>query len=62
MQPWHAAATPIARGELVALLTGFEAPSLGIHAVYASRRHQTALMRAFLDFVVHSFDGTGGSS
>ncbi len=55
MQPQHAVTAPIARGELVALLPGFEPPSLGVHAVYASRRHQTALMRAFLDFVVERF-------
>ncbi|MFC4298046.1 LysR family transcriptional regulator [Castellaniella hirudinis] len=55
MQPRHAVATPIARGELVALLPEFEAPSLGIHAVYVSRRHQTALMRAFLDFTLDCF-------
>lgn len=59
MQPRHAAAAPIARGELVALLPEAEPPSLGIHAVYASRRHQTALMRAFLDFTVDRFAGTG---
>ncbi|MGB3424999.1 MAG: LysR family transcriptional regulator [Castellaniella sp.] len=55
MQPRHAVAAPLARGELVALLSGFEAPSLGIHAVYVSRRHQTALMRAFLDFTLDCF-------
>jgi DNA-binding transcriptional LysR family regulator len=62
MQPWFAAATPIARGELVALLPEAEPRPLGIHAVYASRRHQTALMQAFLEFIVHSFDGTGRPS
>ena len=59
MQPWYAAAGPVARGELVVLLPDAAPPALGIHAVYASRRHQSPLMRAFLDFTVERFARPG---
>ena len=59
LQPWYVASEPVARGELVVLLPDAEPPSLGIHAVYTSRRHQTPLMRAFLDFTAERFAQPG---
>ena len=38
-------------GALVELLQGFEGPSLPIHAVYPSRRHLSAKVRSFIDFL-----------
>ncbi|KQP14050.1 LysR family transcriptional regulator [Pseudorhodoferax sp. Leaf267] len=49
MQPLYAAAGPLARGELVALLPGHVAQPLGIHGIYASRRQMPAVLRAMLD-------------
>jgi DNA-binding transcriptional LysR family regulator len=42
-------------GRLVALLQGFVPPSSPIHAVYPSRRHLSAKVRAFVDFLVARF-------
>ncbi|WP_298013684.1 LysR family transcriptional regulator [uncultured Castellaniella sp.] len=55
LMPWPAAKAPVARGELEILLPEAEPQSLGIHAVYASREHQSVLMRRFLDFLVDAF-------
>jgi len=37
------------------LLPEFSLDELGIHAVYASRRQQPAIMRRFLDFLAECF-------
>ena len=42
-------------GELIELLPGFSLDELGIHAVYASRRQQPAIMRRFLDYLAECF-------
>ena len=39
-------------GKLVTLLEAYEEPMRGIHAVYPHRRHLSAKVRAFVDFLV----------
>lgn len=41
----------LAQGTLVPLLTEYELPALGIHAVFPSHRHLSAKVRSFIDFV-----------
>jgi DNA-binding transcriptional LysR family regulator len=42
-------------GRLVRVLEAYEAPEVGIHAVYPSRRHLSAKVRSFVDFVGERF-------
>lgn len=42
-------------GQLVALLDGYTSPELGIYAVYPSRAHLPAKVRAMLDFLSEAF-------
>jgi len=42
-------------GRLVALLPGFRPATAPIHAVYPSRRHLSAKVRAFVDFIAERF-------
>jgi DNA-binding transcriptional LysR family regulator len=42
-------------GRLKPILCGFEPPPLPIHVVYPSRRHLSAKVRAFADFLVERF-------
>jgi DNA-binding transcriptional LysR family regulator len=44
-------------GRLVRLLDGYESPAEGIYAVYPSRRHLSAKVRAFVDFLAARFGG-----
>ncbi|HVE49720.1 MAG TPA: LysR family transcriptional regulator [Casimicrobiaceae bacterium] len=46
----------IAAGALVRLLAGFAPPPLPIYAVYASRRHLSAKVRSFVDFLAGHFE------
>lgn len=43
-------------GQLVPLLTEYTSPELGIYAVYPSRAHLPAKMRAMLDFLSEAFE------
>lgn len=58
LEPDFIVGADIERGALKALLTGFAPPATPIHAVYASRRHLSAKVRAFVDFMVERFAGT----
>lgn len=49
-------------GRLVPLLTEFVSPSLDIWAVYPSRRHLSAKVRAFVDFLAERFRDLGEMS
>ncbi|WP_282347277.1 LysR family transcriptional regulator [Pseudomonas sp. PS01301] len=53
--PTYLAAPLVRKGELVALLPDYQPMTLSIHAVYASRRHVSAVLRAMLDFLVGRF-------
>ena len=44
-------------GRLVELLPGYRPPAIPIHAVYPSRRHLSAKVRAFVDFIATRFAG-----
>lgn len=56
LQPLYVAAPRIQRGELVQLLPDWEPTTLGIYGVYRDRRHQSAALRAMLDWLVEYFD------
>jgi len=51
LEPDFIVAPDIRAGRLVRLLTEFTPPAAGIHAVYPSRRHLSAKVRAFVDFL-----------
>lgn len=57
MLPTYYVAAELRRGELVPLLPDHEPESLGIHAVYLSRRHQPLALRLLVDFLVERFGG-----
>jgi hypothetical protein len=40
---------------LVTLLPGYTAPTININAAYPSRRHLSAKVRSFIDFLVQRF-------
>jgi DNA-binding transcriptional LysR family regulator len=45
----------IENGRLVPILKGFEPPRSGVYAVYPSRRHLSAKVRSFVDFLADRF-------
>jgi DNA-binding transcriptional LysR family regulator len=47
----------IRAGRLIALLAGYAAPATPIHVVYPSRRHLSAKVRVFTDFLAARFAG-----
>jgi DNA-binding transcriptional LysR family regulator len=53
--PTYLAAEPLRAGLLLALLPDAKPADLSIHAVYASRKHMSAALRAMLDFLVERF-------
>ena len=50
--PLFFVANDVRDGSLVVLLEEFEEPQRGIYAVYPHRRHLSAKVRAFVDFLV----------
>jgi DNA-binding transcriptional LysR family regulator len=54
-QPLFLAATDIRAGRLVEVLTDYQSFDLGIYAVYPSRKHLSAKVRTFVDFLADSF-------
>ena len=55
LEPDFIVAPDVRAGRLVTLLPGFTPPAVGIHVVYPSRRHLSAKVRAFVDFVAARF-------
>nr|WP_288355302.1 LysR family transcriptional regulator [uncultured Pseudomonas sp.] len=51
MQPLYAAAPLLEAGRLLRVLPGWQPQSLGIHAIYASRRQMLPALRTLLDFI-----------
>ena len=45
-------------GRLQPVLPGYRLPDIDVMAVYASRRHLSAKVRAMIDFLVREFEGT----
>jgi DNA-binding transcriptional LysR family regulator len=56
-EPDFIVAPDVRAGKLVQLLPDFAPPSIPIHAVYPSRRHLSAKVRAFVDFLVTRYAG-----
>lgn len=48
----------LAQGRLLPLLPDYPLPQLPIHALYAQRRHLSAKVRGFVDFLAEHFAGT----
>jgi len=57
LEPDFIVAPELQRGALVPLLAGYTPSGAGIYAVYASRRHLSAKVRAFVDFLASRFAG-----
>ena len=57
LEPDFMVAPGIAAGRLQRILAGFTPPASAIYAVYPSRRHLSAKVRTFVDFLVKEFDG-----
>jgi DNA-binding transcriptional LysR family regulator len=55
LEPDFIVAPEVRSGELVPVLTGFPSPRSPIAAVYPSRRHLSAKVRAFVDYLVKRF-------
>jgi len=56
-QPTFLLGADLAAGRLVPLLPGYQMPDIDVLAVYPSRRHLSAKVRAMIDFLVREFDG-----
>lgn len=54
-EPDFIVADDLEAGRLQAVLTDYDTRELGIYAVYASRRHLSAKVRSFVDFVAERF-------
>jgi DNA-binding transcriptional LysR family regulator len=59
MEPDFIVAPHLASGRLVPILRNFVAPPTGIFAVYPSRRHLSAKVRVFVDFLAARFARIG---
>lgn len=55
-EPDFIVAAHLAAGRLKRILPDYEAPVTAIHAVYPSRRHLSAKVRAFVDFLATAFE------
>jgi DNA-binding transcriptional LysR family regulator len=61
LQPTFLVGGDLRTGALVELMPEFKAGELGIFAVYPSRKHVAAKVRALIDFLVAEFAGKGPS-
>ena len=55
LEPDFIIAGDVRAGRLIALLPGYTVPPIAINATYASRRHLSAKVRSFVDFLVQHF-------
>jgi DNA-binding transcriptional LysR family regulator len=55
-EPDFIVAPELRTGALVQLMRDFSAPSVAIYVVYPSRRHLSAKVRAFVDFLIERFE------
>lgn len=55
MLPTYFVVEQLRSGELVRLLPGYEPETMGIHALYLSRRHQPLPLRLLIDFLAAQF-------
>ena len=56
LEPDFIVADDVRAGRLVPLLPGYAPPAIPINAAYPSRRHLSAKVRAFIDFLAHRFE------
>lgn len=56
-QPTFLIGEDLRQGRLVPLLPGFRMPDIDVQAVFASRRHLSAKVRAMIDFLAEAFAG-----
>ncbi|MHA7776349.1 LysR family transcriptional regulator [Roseibium sp. M-1] len=59
--PFFFVSEDIENGNFIVLLEDFEEPMRGIHAVYPHRRHLSAKVRAFVDFLVEWYSSGRGN-
>jgi len=59
IQPSYIIHEDIVAGRLVPVLDDWELPRLNINLAYPSRKHLSAKVRAFIDFMVEHFDSMG---
>jgi DNA-binding transcriptional LysR family regulator len=57
LEPAFLVAPDVRAGRLVPLLRDFEPAPVPVYAVYPSRKHLSAKVRLFVDFLVRSFEG-----
>lgn len=57
LQPGFLVAPDLAAGTLVELMPEFRAKTLGIYAVYPSRKHVSPKVRALIEFLMERFAG-----
>ncbi|UPG92147.1 LysR family transcriptional regulator [Luteibacter aegosomaticola] len=57
LQPDFIVGDDVREGRLIHLLPAHDAGSIGIHAVYASRKHLPVKVRRMVDFLADAFDG-----
>jgi DNA-binding transcriptional LysR family regulator len=62
LQPDFLVADDLRRGTLVELMPEFQVLTLGIHAVYPSRKHLPIRTRRLVDFLVEAFAAPGWST
>jgi len=55
MEPDFIVGVELKNGALVPVLESFEAPALPIYAVYPSRKHLSAKVRLFVEFLLERF-------
>lgn len=55
LQPDFLVGEDLQRGDLVELLPEYKAPTLGVHAVYPSRKHPPLKLRRLIDFLAAAF-------
>ncbi len=55
VQPTHILYDDIVSGRLVPILNEWTLPNLTINLAYPSRKHLSAKVRSFIDFVIESF-------
>jgi len=58
LEPDFIVAPEVRAGRLVSILPGYTPPASDIYAAYPSRRHLSAKVRAFVDFLARRFAGT----
>ena len=56
-QPGFIVDDDIAAGRLVRVLPGWHSPEMGVYAVYPSRKHLSAKVRTFVDFLAGALEG-----